>query len=531
MHFPRSCLHCETPACVTVCPTGASYKRASDGIVLVDEDKCIGCKLCSWACPYGAREFDTDVGVMKKCTLCVDRIYNDNLRRERPRAGLRRRLPDQRAPFRRSRRSRIRRSRSSCAERGGVDLMPELGYQPTNKYLPPRARTGAPQRCRRRRSSRCRPTAASSAGSTACCRADTMHPAFSVIFFTTATGAGYGLLALLGLLGRVRPDSRRTAGSALVGLGLALALDHGRAAVVDRPSRPPGAGMARVLAMAHRPGCRAKASLASPPIVPAGLFGIGWVLLGRTDGWVAVAGLLPAIGAVVTVFTTGMIYASLKPIAQWHSRFTLPAYLIFSVMTGACCSTRCCRLSAMASHARWRLAAADLARLGLEAGDMAAQRRAGHPDHANSATGLAGGTVRSIEWPHTRGKLCAQGDGLPHRAQARARLRQIAQSLAFALPVALLIAAFALPLALRGGAVGHSPPSRSSPACWSSAGCSSPRRSTRSPSTTAGSAVLRKNKQIERSRRHAARFRGAAGKSFSRISIAASTIAVRRSCA
>ena len=51
LHFPRSCLHCETPACVTVCPTGASYKRAEDGIVLVDEDKCIGCKLCSWRAP------------------------------------------------------------------------------------------------------------------------------------------------------------------------------------------------------------------------------------------------------------------------------------------------------------------------------------------------------------------------------------------------------------------------------------------------------------------------------------------------
>jgi Fe-S-cluster-containing dehydrogenase component len=69
-------------ACVTVCPTGASYKRAEDGIVLVNEDTCIGCKLCSWACPYGAREYDHDDGVMKKCTLCVDRIYNENLPEE-----------------------------------------------------------------------------------------------------------------------------------------------------------------------------------------------------------------------------------------------------------------------------------------------------------------------------------------------------------------------------------------------------------------------------------------------------------------
>jgi Fe-S-cluster-containing dehydrogenase component len=137
VHFPRSCLHCETPACVTVCPTGASFKRAADGIVLVDEDKCIGCKLCSWACPYGAREFDVTEGVMKKCTLCIDRIYNETF------------APEDRVPA----------CVASCpvgarhfgdlgdadspvsqlvAERGGYDLMPELDYKPVNKYLPPR---------------------------------------------------------------------------------------------------------------------------------------------------------------------------------------------------------------------------------------------------------------------------------------------------------------------------------------------------------------------------------------------------------
>ena len=137
VHFPRSCLHCENPACVTVCPTGASYKRTSDGIVLVDQDKCIGCKLCSWACPYGAREFDVDVGVMKKCTLCVDRIYNENLPEEDRVPACVAACPtgarhfgdfgDPDSPI-----SKL------SAERGGVALMPEFGYEPVNRYLPPR---------------------------------------------------------------------------------------------------------------------------------------------------------------------------------------------------------------------------------------------------------------------------------------------------------------------------------------------------------------------------------------------------------
>ncbi|MBM3514332.1 MAG: 4Fe-4S dicluster domain-containing protein [Alphaproteobacteria bacterium] len=139
LHFPKSCLHCETPDCVTVCPTGASYKRASDGIVLVDEAKCIGCKLCAWACPYGAREFDVFDGVMKKCTLCIDRIYNENLEdADRVPACVAtcptsaRHFGDLGDPT--SAVSRL------VADRGGIELMPDLGYRPVNRYLPPRAK-------------------------------------------------------------------------------------------------------------------------------------------------------------------------------------------------------------------------------------------------------------------------------------------------------------------------------------------------------------------------------------------------------
>ncbi|HNR91003.1 MAG TPA: 4Fe-4S dicluster domain-containing protein [Dokdonella sp.] len=139
IHFPRSCLHCETPACVTVCPTGASYKRAEDGIVLVDEDKCIGCQLCAWACPYGAREFSARRGTMQKCTLCVDRIYNETLDEADRQPACVLACPTRARHFgdlgdETSAVSKL------VAEREGYALMPELGYKPVNRYLPPRPR-------------------------------------------------------------------------------------------------------------------------------------------------------------------------------------------------------------------------------------------------------------------------------------------------------------------------------------------------------------------------------------------------------
>lgn len=77
LHFvPKLCNHCDDPACVSVCPTGASYKRTEDGIVLVNEDACVGCKYCMVACPYGVRYLDDAKGIVDKCTFCVHRVEN-----------------------------------------------------------------------------------------------------------------------------------------------------------------------------------------------------------------------------------------------------------------------------------------------------------------------------------------------------------------------------------------------------------------------------------------------------------------------
>lgn len=66
-----SCMHCEEPLCVDVCPAAAISKRA-DGVVLINQDACIGCRYCEWACPYGAPVYDQASGVMTKCTFCED---------------------------------------------------------------------------------------------------------------------------------------------------------------------------------------------------------------------------------------------------------------------------------------------------------------------------------------------------------------------------------------------------------------------------------------------------------------------------
>jgi len=71
--IPVQCQHCENPPCLTVCPTGATYKR-KDGVVLVDDKKCVGCKYCMVACPYSARVISKGKGIVEKCRFCIEMV-------------------------------------------------------------------------------------------------------------------------------------------------------------------------------------------------------------------------------------------------------------------------------------------------------------------------------------------------------------------------------------------------------------------------------------------------------------------------
>lgn len=67
---PTMCQQCENPACIEVCPTGASYRDEETGVVLINREDCIGCQTCLNACPYGVRSFNAKEVKVGKCTLC-----------------------------------------------------------------------------------------------------------------------------------------------------------------------------------------------------------------------------------------------------------------------------------------------------------------------------------------------------------------------------------------------------------------------------------------------------------------------------
>ena len=147
-HLPVACQHCANPACVKVCPVGATFKDKDTGIVRQDYDKCIGCRMCMSACPYtGVRSFNWEepkyaVGfsigeeespahqkhTVEKCTLCVGRIAKG----QKPKcveacAGRARFFGDFDDPD--SEVSKLVRDRES------MQLLPEMGTNPSVHYL------------------------------------------------------------------------------------------------------------------------------------------------------------------------------------------------------------------------------------------------------------------------------------------------------------------------------------------------------------------------------------------------------------
>ncbi|MCK4292271.1 MAG: 4Fe-4S binding protein [Planctomycetes bacterium] len=70
---PMQCRHCEDAPCITVCPTEAIHRHQPDGPVLIEQDKCIGCKFCLMVCPFGVINVSNDDKVMVKCDLCIER--------------------------------------------------------------------------------------------------------------------------------------------------------------------------------------------------------------------------------------------------------------------------------------------------------------------------------------------------------------------------------------------------------------------------------------------------------------------------
>lgn len=271
-----------------------------------------------------------------------------------------------------------------------------------------------------------------------------MHPALSVILFTTTSGIGYGLLFFYGLgafLGLLPAD--RWFGT--VGLGFALALvTFGLLSSTFHLGHPERAW--RAMSQWRTSWLSREGVVALLTYVPAGLFAAGWVFLESNDGIFALLGGLAAIGAVVTVGCTAMIYASLATIHQWHSRWTLGSYLTLALATGA---VWFCLFSAVLGEG----AGVGLSVLTMSAVLVAWATKMGawkrndttsHPSTPESATGLGRiGKVSMLEGPHTEANYLMREMGFKVARKHAEKLRRIAVLCGFVAPALLsLVGAF-----------------------------------------------------------------------------------------
>lgn len=261
-----------------------------------------------------------------------------------------------------------------------------------------------------------------------------MHPAVSIIFFTTASGAGYGLLALMGLFGAfgLLPDDRWVG---FVGLAVALGLvTAGLLSSTFHLGHPERAW--RALSQWKTSWLSREGVMAIITYVPAGLLFIGWVFLEDTGHVFALAGLVSTVCAIITVYATAMIYASLKPIRQWHSPLTAPNYLLLALLTGAVCLNTIAYIF-KTEHALfvWIMLLAAIAAWVAKVmywraidGETPASTR-------ESATGLGKfGRVKPLEAPHTNPNYLQKEMVYRVARDHATRLRRLVQALTFVTP-------------------------------------------------------------------------------------------------
>ncbi len=269
-----------------------------------------------------------------------------------------------------------------------------------------------------------------------------MHPAYSVIFFTTASGAGYGLLAWLAASALVGGIGRNAA-LGLVGLGIAIALIAGgllsSTLHLGRPKRAWRAFSQWRTSWLSREGVAAVATF-----VPAGLLGLVWVFGDATQSSVfGVLAVASIVGAAVTVYATGMIYQSLPTIRAWSEPLVTPVYLALALASGAVLAFA--MLSVFAEEQNL-LGWCAIGALGLAAVLKSTYWRridgAERTWTSGNATGLGRfGRVRVLEQPHSTANFVMREMGFQVARKHAEKLRRMVFLLAFALPASLILLA------------------------------------------------------------------------------------------
>ena len=275
-----------------------------------------------------------------------------------------------------------------------------------------------------------------------------MHPALSVIVFTTSSGAGYGLLAWLGIFaasGRLPADRLFGAVSLALALGAITVGLLSSTLHLGHPERAWRAFSQWRSSWLSREGVVAVATY-----VPALLFAFGWIVLGSAGGIWAIFGAVSALSAIATVACTAMVYQSLKPIQRWNNLWVLPNYLALAAMTGALWLAA---LASLFNAGSLLMTLAALVAIAIAAALKLAYWR--HIDRtasastAGTATGLGAlGEVRLFEAPHTSDNYLMKEMGYRIARKHATKLRLIALIGGFAVPFALILATLILPSSL-----------------------------------------------------------------------------------